>query len=120
MVDRPGAVPRLQISSPGLRHSLSQGVESNLYRHQTLKVEFPGKLQTARRVGIGYPSEIVVGGNGIEVAKIGIRREKVRMVEGVKEFKAELETHGLREIPRFFQPHIPIDEARGTQVGQES
>src|SRR5882724_10693774 len=113
MVDRPGAVPRLQISSPGLRHSLSQGVESNLYRHQTLKVEFPGKLQTSRRIGCVYAPEICV-------AQVGIWYEEIRMVEGVKQFEAELETHGFGEIPRFLQSHVPIHKARSTQVGQES
>ena len=88
--------------------------------HQALKVEFPGELQTACRVGTGYPPEIVVGRNRVEVAQIGVWREKIRMVEGIEEFEAELETHGLRDIPPFLQSHVPIHEARGTQVGQES
>ena len=62
--------------------------------HQALKVEFPGELHASRRVGRVDDPET-------RVAQVGVWHEEVRVVESVKEFEAELETHSLREIPPF-------------------
>ena len=78
--------------------------------HQTLKVEFPGELQASRRIGGSDGPEICV-------TQIGVWYEEVRVVEGVKEFEAELETLRFGDVPPFLQSHVPIDEARGPQVG---
>src|ERR1700692_469425 len=83
---RPGIGPRLQTLSPGLRRQCSPRVRRASFGScLTLKVELTCKLQAASRVGGVDSSEA-------RVAEVGIRHEEVRMVECVKEFKAELET----------------------------
>src|SRR6516164_50972 len=78
-----------------------------------LEVEFPGKLNAARRIGAGNRAKT-------GVTQITVRHEEVGVIEGVEKFHAELDAHVFAHNPVLLEPHIPIDKTRSAKIGKEA